>query len=1004
MARILLIIESPADSQLLREILGAKHEAVAAASDAALEEPFDLCILDGQSLQRLGERIDARRAQQAPCFLPVLMITTRQDIARAPEALWQRIDDALTSPIQIRELWTRVNLLLRARQASLLLDEERQALQESRTRLELIIANSPDIIFEQDRDLRYTWIGNPAPPLTPADVLGKRDEDLFPPLEAVRLTRLKQRILETGESIQEVFALSPGGITRYYDAVYVPRLDDRGCVVGVLGYTREITERQRAEEERERLLTQLANERQRLATILEQLPVGVGVTDTKGNFIISNALMREFVPERIPSRDAERVWHWHAVDAEGRPIPPEYWPGARALRGETVPGMEFTYVDGTGQPSWRLVTAQPYYAADGTVIGTIVVVQDITARKQAEEALRESEQRFRELADAMPQLVWTAEPGGRVDYYNGRYKEYEGITPTGEEGYHWAPVLHPDDVQPTVAAWEHALASGETYQVEHRVRMQDGSYRWHLSRGVPVRNEQGTIVKWYGTATDIHDFRIVQEERERLLAELDATINSIAAGLILYDAENRIVRVNAEAERILGFSLSDIQSQADRIKLLRVERPDGTPLGPDESLSWRALGGETVHGELLVLHPPSQRTVWVAVSAAPVRLVEGSFAGAVVTYSDVTPLIELQQQVERRVAELDATLASIADGLILYSPQGEILQANAAARRLLDGILVEEEYDDLPQWVDLHARTPDGRPLIPEEVPAARALRGETVAGEVLVFRHRDGSEAWISVTSAPVRMHDLSIIGVIATYTDITPLHELQEQQKLLIHLVSHDLRAPLAIVKGHVQVLQELLAGTGADGMIADSLRAADRGIDRMNVMIQDLVDSARAEGRQLALQREAVDLRAYLPEFLRRSAAALETERVTLEVPGDLPPVWADYNRLERIFTNLLSNALKYSAPETPVIIRVRRTDDAVEVSVSDQGQGIAPEDLSHVFERFYRAKGGQKSEGIGLGLYITRLLVEAHGGQIRAESEIGKGSTFSFTLPVVPESGP
>jgi signal transduction histidine kinase len=150
---------------------------------------------------------------------------------------------------------------------------------------------------------------------------------------------------------------------------------------------------------------------------------------------------------------------------------------------------------------------------------------------------------------------------------------------------------------------------------------------------------------------------------------------------------------------------------------------------------------------------------------------------------------------------------------------------------------------------------------------------------------------------------------------------------------------------------------------------------------------------------LNREAIDLHAYLPEFLQRSATAIDTTRIRLEVAADVPAVNADYNRLERIILNLLTNALKYSDPGTPVQLRAQRTDHVVEISVTDQGQGITPEDLPHIFERFYRAAGRRKAEGIGLGLYISKLLVEAHGGRIWAESAVGKGSTFSFTLPVV-----
>lgn len=224
-----------------------------------------------------------------------------------------------------------------------------------------------------------------------------------------------------------------------------------------------------------------------------------------------------------------------------------------------------------------------------------------------------------------------------------------------------------------------------------------------------------------------------------------------------------------------------------------------------------------------------------------------------------------------------------------------------------------------------------------------------------------------------------------------------LQQQQADFLHMVSHDLRAPVTIIQGHADVLAETLEQRQIDGSLREGVESIRRGIRRINVMIQDLVDSARLEGGQLTLNLQSVDLTAYLPSLLTRSAAIIEINRIRLDLPAGLPPVLADADRLERILINLLSNALKYSAPDAEVRLSARQQDGEVVISVIDQGYGIPPDDLPHVFERFYRAKGQHKAEGIGLGLYITEMLVEAHGGRIRAESEIGKGSTFSFTLP-------
>lgn len=231
--------------------------------------------------------------------------------------------------------------------------------------------------------------------------------------------------------------------------------------------------------------------------------------------------------------------------------------------------------------------------------------------------------------------------------------------------------------------------------------------------------------------------------------------------------------------------------------------------------------------------------------------------------------------------------------------------------------------------------------------------------------------------------------------------LRRREEERNAYIHTISHDLRVPLTIVMGHGELLTEYLAERGLDAELAESVEAIRQSGQRMNLMIQDMVDSARIEAGQLHLQLQPVALQLYIPNLLVRAKTMLATARITTDIPVDLPFVNADPDRLERMLMNLLTNAQKYSPPGSPIIIRATPTDHLVEIAVTDAGIGIAPADLPHLFERFFRTQGTRKTEGLGLGLYITRLLVTAHGGQIRVDSQPGKGSTFAFTLPTVGE---
>lgn len=233
-----------------------------------------------------------------------------------------------------------------------------------------------------------------------------------------------------------------------------------------------------------------------------------------------------------------------------------------------------------------------------------------------------------------------------------------------------------------------------------------------------------------------------------------------------------------------------------------------------------------------------------------------------------------------------------------------------------------------------------------------------------------------------------------------IAKLKQAERFRDEYISLISHDLRAPLAIIQGQTQVLMRAMEKAELSAAERQSAEAIITGVKRMNAMIRDLVDSARAEAGQLRIEKQPVNLGPFMLDLLGRARGTMDVERVRVEIPPDLPPMGADPDRLERILLNLLSNALKYSAPDTEVVVRAVATREDVVTSVKDQGPGIAPEDLPHIFERFYRAKGVPGAEGMGLGLYITKMLVEAHEGRIWVESELGKGSTFYFTIPIAP----
>ncbi|BDG05365.1 sensor histidine kinase [Anaeromyxobacter oryzae] len=496
----------------------------------------------------------------------------------------------------------------------------------------------------------------------------------------------------------------------------------------------------------------------------------------------------------------------------------------------------------------------------------------------------------------------------------------------------------------------------------------------------------------------------IAEEQTALLEQL---FQASMPGLALADAELRFVKVNPAYRSLTPHPELDPVGRTFEEVWSGVAPASGSPIvGPGLAVVLQTGAPLHVDAYEAVFPDGSVRHFSSHVS----RVQHGGRPALLGALWETTSLVLARRAAEaaaagatRTAAELDAVLAAIPAGVIVYDPEGRILRMNAAAEALMDYAPGERNLPARERSPAFRLIGGDGRPLPVDATPVMRALRGETVPGETYARApaRQGGPTTWLTVSAAPVRDPAGNRVGAVAAVFDVTTEHGLLEMREDLLRMVSHDLRTPLHAVLMHAHLIRRT---TGVPERIAERADAIVRTSERMAGMLQDLGEMVLLESGHLPLARVPVDLRSFLRDVLHRLAAPLPPDRIQLAIEDDVPLVDADPGRIERVVVNLLSNALKYSAPETPVEVSVASTAGGdVEIAVVDHGVGIPPEDVTRIFGRFYRVAGARQPEGLGLGLYIARLIVEAHGGHVAVQSTPGRGSRFTVHLPPAPAAG-
>lgn len=352
-----------------------------------------------------------------------------------------------------------------------------------------------------------------------------------------------------------------------------------------------------------------------------------------------------------------------------------------------------------------------------------------------------------------------------------------------------------------------------------------------------------------------------------------------------------------------------------------------------------------------------------------------------------------REETERERALLEIVVEHAPMGILFASSSTNEVRLNSTLQSMLGHRL--DPTAGRRQYLD-RLRHTDGRPVRLEELPSSRALEGHEVLPEQYIIHHERG-QLPVLATAAPVRSPTGEVQGVIVCVQDISAQEELNRLREEYVGLISHDLRTPLQNISLRCQLLLRSLQAKGLASEVA-SAEALLRNARRMSGMVEELLESSRLEAGQVQLHFAPLDMIHFLEEIIERDVPPDARERLRLEVATPVLRIPADAPRLERVLVNLLTNALKYSTPGTSVLVRLEQEEALVRISVKDQGKGLTPEECERLFTKYYRTSAGERADGVGLGLYISRLIIEAHGGRIRVESTLGQGSTFIFTLPL------
>jgi PAS domain S-box-containing protein len=807
------------------------------------------------------------------------------------------------------------------------------------------------------------------------------------------------------------------GSYRWHLARIVPLKDENGQVMQWYGTAMDIHEVKQTEAALRESEVMARARAEELETFMEAVPAAVWIAhDPQCQQITANRAAYQLVELPVgavaTATPADKVYPFpFKVEKNGQVVSPQDLPMQKAGRtGQDIEDeFDFVFENGKIRSIWG--RAVPLRGDNGEVRGVIGAFLDISERKQAEIALRESEARFRKIADDSPMMIWMSAPDGAGIWFNRQWSEFTGQTLEEALGSGWLTAVHPDDARLIEVDCLQAHQRHEPVSLEYRLRRQDGEYRWVYDSAIPRFEDNGVYFGYIGSIIDITDRKQAEETLRQNAERLSLALSAAQLGDWSWDAATDIVTFSERAAEIFAIPPGPYMTWTQMQNVLHEEDRERARLQVQQAIAQ----GSDYDIEYRIIHPDATER-WVAARGRTQYNSSRQVLGMLGVVQDITH----RKRAETALSESEERFRTLADNIAQFAwmadSKGWLFWYN---QRWFDytGTTLEE----MEGWGWQKVHHPDHVERVTEKFRVC-VEAGQTWE-DTFPLRGKDGQYRWFLSRAIPVRDETGKVLRWFGTNTDITErLQAEQERERLLereqaarkeaetanrikdefLAVLSHELRSPLNPILGWSRLLRN---GKLDAAKTIQALETIERNAKLQTQLIEDLLDVSRILQGKLSLDMAAVNLALTIEAALEtvRLAAQAKSIHIQMQLDTNIGHVLGDAARLQQVVWNLLSNAVKFTPAGGQVNIWLERIGSQAQIQVRDNGKGIPRDFLPHVFEYFRQADSTttRKFGGLGLGLAIVHHLVELHGGTVAVDSPgEGQGATFTVQLPLMP----